>query len=221
MCCKLFWNHYIVIFILPLSFCFLQVQPLPLGDSESETSRETITCDSGRGGSEDDVSTSSPNADDRKLFGFTETKPSGKHVTFKTHNSTNRHSVDFVHSPRQSTPVREGKPPLVHRHSSSDMPRRDLITNNTKLMLKNFQQMNNQNTSNNIHTVPVSRSEPWNNYFKHHACHNVQHIRHDSFSSVRSNDDDGGSTTTSGSYTLDPEEGIDDVFQSRPSQMVV
>ena len=47
------------VFIFLTLLFFPQIQPLPLGDSESETSRETIG-DSGRGGSEDDVSTSSP-----------------------------------------------------------------------------------------------------------------------------------------------------------------
>ena len=202
-------------------FCVIfQVQPLPLEDSESETSRETNTCDSGRGGSVDDVSTSSPTADDRKTFGF-DTKTSGKHVTFKPQTFKNKNSLDLVHPVQQSTPVRNVKPPTVHRLSSSDMPRRDLFTNDTKLIIKSFQQLNNHNTSNNIHTVPVSRSEPWSDYFKHHAYHNVQHNRHDSFSSVKSNDDDGGSTTTSGSYTLDQEECDVDVFHTQSRQMVV
>ena len=208
----------------------MQVQQLPLGDSESETSRETITCDSGRGGSEDDVSTTSPTAEDRKSFGFTDTKSSGKHVTFKTHQNTNPHHLHYAaQSVKQSSPVHDGitaiKQPLMCRkmNSNSDVPRRNSTPNDTKLMIKNFQQFKNPNASNAVQTVPVSRSEPWRDYFKQHTCQNEQYNmnRHDSFNSVRSNDDDGGSTTTSGSYTLDPEEVDVDLFSSRPSHMVV
>ena len=200
------------------------MQQLPLGDSESETSRETVTCDSGRGGSEDDVSTSSPTADDRKSFGFTDTKSTGKHVTFHPQHYTNQTPVSHFHSVRQSTPVQDQtsgiKQQRHNRNTISNAPRKDFQTNDTKLMIKNFRLFNNQNTLNHIQTVPVDRSETWRDYFKQHVNHNFQHARHDSFSSVRSNDDDGGSTTTSGSYTLDPE-GVELDMFSHSSQTVV
>jgi hypothetical protein len=59
------------------------------------------------------------------------------------------------------------------------------------------------------------QSEPWREYYQNGGKY-YPRMRHDSGSSMRSNEDDGGSTTTSGSYTLD--ENDIDVTDMYPNQ---
>lgn len=190
------------------------VHQLPVGDSESETSRETVTCDSGRGGSEDDVSMSSPVAEEKRFFSIQDSKP--KHFQFHPQQKFVHTSLPTV---RESTPIHHSHslaPPKPAPHRPSSQTNTDLQNqthrNNPRLAIKNFpnptyssyhaQQMNQRHSS--------PQSESWRDYYPQNAQKYYPRMRHDSGSSLRSNEDDGGSTTTSGSYTLDDND-IDNV----------
>ncbi|XP_060583355.1 protocadherin-7-like isoform X2 [Ruditapes philippinarum] len=194
------------------------VHQLPPGDSESETSRETVTCDSGRGGSEDDVSMSSP-ISDKRFFSIQDAKP--KHVQFHPQQKFVHTSLPTV---RESTPVHHNQPPrppppVSYRPPSQSDIQNNAQRNNPRLAIKNF--TNPTYSSNHAHTHQMNQrnlqlqSEPWREYYQNGGKY-YPRMRHDSGSSMRSNEDDGGSTTTSGSYTLD--ENDIDVTDMYPNQ---
>lgn len=170
-----------------------QVQQPHLGDSESETSRETITRDSGHGGSEDDVSTSSPVTDERRSFAVTDHKLFPYHQTgYNTQGK--RNSLPAI---RESSSVHyENAPPRppAYRGSSNDN-----YLSSAKLVLKSLNCAGNNLT---LDQTPPLDSDLWRDCIYNGSA--PVRMRHDSCSSLRS--DDGGSTTTSGSYTLDQDE---------------
>lgn len=178
------------------------VHQLPVGDSESETSRETITCDSGRGGSEDDVSVSSPLPEDKRFFGLQDSKQ--KHVQIHP-----QHKYPSLPTVRESTPVQYSHPPpRPYRPADLDLKTNNINKNNNpRLALKTFQNptysLHNAQSEFTNQRHSVHNTDPWRYLHQQNGGKFYPRVRHDSGSSLRSNEDDGGSTTTSGSYTLD------------------
>ncbi|KAH3839394.1 protocadherin beta-11-like [Dreissena polymorpha] len=182
-----------------------EVQKLPIEDSESETSRDTATCDSGRGGSDEDMSTSSPIYDDKILFGSFDTRPH-KRVTFMPSHNNQNNLPSPVSSVRQSTPL-QNPPHSRQQQSYHNQPDPQYPTG--RLAIKSFpnKHINPKISLDNAPITygqqPLHPAEPWNNlYLGVQNGDRRPRMRNDSESSFRSNDD-GGSTTTSGSYTLD------------------
>ncbi|XP_045204974.2 protocadherin-11 X-linked-like [Mercenaria mercenaria] len=199
-------------------------QQLPVGDSESETSRDTVTCDSGRGGSEDDVSMSSPVAEEKRFFSIQDPKP--KHVQFLPQQKFVHTSLPTV---RESTPVHHSRPPrpprpVSYKPTSQTDLQNNVQRNNPRLAIKNF--TNPTYSSNHAHSQNNQRnshpqSEPWREYYHQNGGKYYPRMRHDSGSSMRSNEDDGGSTTTSGSYTLDENDiDIADIYLNQRDLVV-
>lgn len=121
---------------------------------------------------------------------------------------------------RESTPVHPG--PAAHRaHTQNVYTNREPLQNN-KLAIKNFSNaINSAQNNRNIYSkqLNLSHSESWRDpYFTNTM---PLRMRHDSGSSFRSNEDDGGSTTTSGSYTLDQTDIDVSDMCNRPSDLFV
>ncbi|KAL4230909.1 hypothetical protein ACF0H5_011284 [Mactra antiquata] len=196
---------------------------LPVGDSESETSRETITCDSGRGGSEDDVSMSSPGADDKRFFS-TPQDPKGKHVQFL--HSSKYGSNPGLPTVKESTPIHNMPPPrpAPYKLSARDLQNNAKHIDNCKLAIKTFQNpvysMNNLHNAHNVHNSwPMNTTDSLTDYYKKNSSA-YPRMRNDSGSSFRSNDEDTCSTTTSGSYTLDNDINMIDMYPNQRDLVV-
>ncbi|KAL3880294.1 hypothetical protein ACJMK2_032542 [Sinanodonta woodiana] len=199
-----------------------QNPPRP-GDDDSETSKETITCDSGRGGSEDGDSNTSPAADNPSSFVYPE---SHKHVSFQSsynqypvdqhrrhdhdsfHNalSTNQNSGHTTFGIRSKVNSESSPTPYIPMRNQTLFP--SVYTSSPKSEIQFGNCDSSRDSWTNLYTVPampLSGGVPYR-------------IRHDS-TSTRSGDDDI-STTTSGSYTLDPDELDADLF-SKSKDLVV
>ncbi|KAK3607639.1 hypothetical protein CHS0354_010691 [Potamilus streckersoni] len=203
-----------------------QNHPRP-GDDDSETSKETITCDSGRGGSEDGDSNTSPAADNPSLFVYPELKNKcHKQVSFQNnhtqyqadlhtrydydsyHNtlSTNKHSGHTTFGIQSKLNTESSQPPYIPMRNQTLYP--SACENSPKSEIQCGNCDSNRDTWTNLYTVPAMS-----------LSGGVQfRIRHDS-TSTRSGDDDV-STTTSGSYTLDPDE-LDTYLFSKSKDLVV
>lgn len=115
---------------------------------------------------------------------------------------------------RESTPIQNKHlpppPPVRAPHRLTTRTNEDLQNNlqrnNPKLAIRNFP--NPTYSSNHIHNLQTNQThsllpqESWRDYYSQNGGNYYPRMRHDSGSSLRSNDD-GGSTTTSGSYTLE------------------
>ena len=157
-------------------------------------------------------------SEDRRTFPFAEPRLNMKRVSFGPRDFNKSQIPRDV---KQSTPLHQTNmpPPRPPPYRTSV----DSISNNYKHLPNNIQQ-NSPNKSSVIRPGknlsprnPVNDFDQWRDLYQHSA---IRHGRHDSCSSVRSCDDDGGSTTTSGSYTLDQEE-IDIEMYRRQADLVV
>ncbi|KAK3099863.1 hypothetical protein FSP39_010873 [Pinctada imbricata] len=194
-------------------------------DNHSDTSGETIPSDSGRGGSEDDVPSTSLTHDDSRSFDFTNANATLSPISYLS-------PVYGLDSP----PVRPPRPPSRavsyqssdKRHSTNyeklKIPTSAINPNYSYLSYNDSYRINNQTRS------PTSASKDWD-FIRHDSASRYSNIPKDrdyfnlgpgSISTMRSrDDDDDAATTTSGSYTINPEELDDELGFKMQKDLVV
>ena len=174
-------------------------------DNHSDSSGETTTSDSGRGGSEDEVPGST--LDDSRSFEFQYPSsyshnqysvPKDKLNLYRSTNCDNRHT--------QQRPVsynlKNVSANTISSNLSSSQP---YLDNNQKDM--------------QYHSWDFLRQSAYSEY--HRKDRDYFNLRPESLSTVRSrDDDDDAATTTSGSYTINPEELEDDFYHVQKDLVV-
>ncbi|KAL3880283.1 hypothetical protein ACJMK2_032531 [Sinanodonta woodiana] len=169
-------------------------------DSHSHTSGETIPSDSGRGGSEEDMSSVPNSADDAKVFGIP--------VLEMQNKSAHLYPADLgLHS---------HPPYLDHkRPSSSPFSFTNHVLGEKFDTSENYKDSHMPNIYLNEFSRPLrdlNKSVSWRNpYVKTHSPMNCtgdssMNSFFENTGTLKSNDEDDCSTSTSGSYTLYPEE---------------
>ncbi|CAC5379991.1 PCDHD1 [Mytilus coruscus] len=173
-------------------------------DNHSDSSGETTTSDSGRGGSEDEVPGST--LDDSRSFEFQCPPPS--------YYSTNSYSKDKLN---------------MYRNKNSDnrhMPRPNSynIKNNACAKIVNNLStsqpyLDNSSKDMQYHSWDFLQQSAYAQYPR--KDRDYFHLRPESLSTLRSrDDDDDAATTTSGSYTINPEELEDELFHAQRDLVV-
>lgn len=191
------------------------------GDDDSEMSAESATSDSGRGGSEEDINSNRGNpmsdTEETRQAYSNEFSPGDQ-----SHNSSNKHTNVLHSNYRKRISTNENYPRNI---SFSD----DSVTANTTVdSAKNrhgrsSQDNHNQTSLSRILCMSADRGLSFVNGRTHldtldEATHSTFGLRYslqdidDTVSeSVITRDDDGNSTTTSGSYTINPDELVHEI----------
>ncbi|KAL3880281.1 hypothetical protein ACJMK2_032530 [Sinanodonta woodiana] len=180
----------------------LQHQKLPghLEDSHSHSSGETIPSDSGKGGSEEDMSSVPTSADDHKIFDYPQAEIRSTCPKFLPAASDLAPCrQDFNRQLKR--PCSSLSSPYSHSAKSSDTP---------------TSRWYHDSSLNRYHVnkpfMDLSKSSSWRSSYvtPHSPLDFTGDASVNSFfentGTLHSRDDDDGSTTTSGSYTLYPEE---------------
>ncbi|KAK3607645.1 hypothetical protein CHS0354_010700 [Potamilus streckersoni] len=177
-----------------------QQSPGHLEDSHSHSSGETIPSDSGKGGSEEDMSSVPASADDHKVFDFPQTEIQSKCPEFlPTVSDRAPYSQDLYRQLKR--PCSSLASPYTHSAKS-----RDNITSSC------YHDRSLNRYYVNRPFRDLRKSSSWRNSYV--TTHSPLDFTGDSSvnsffentGTLQSRDDDDGSTTTSGSYTLYPEE---------------
>ncbi|KAL5012783.1 hypothetical protein ScPMuIL_011334 [Solemya velum] len=190
-------------------------------DCQSESSGEATTCDSGRGGSEDEITTPSCSHNDSRMSAYPCQSPYQYPSTFII---SNKSPTCIQHSQLEN-----GVPVLSTFSSVNNKQRHysEQNVNKNKQVSQPLLHIPKQTISspsfhsmdNFMHCYPVSSTKI--DLYNPIGPQNMCYSRQESLSTLRSReDDDDAATTTSGSYTINPEELNDDLYQLQRDMFV-